>query len=103
MTWGTAEYQSLFKAMRADGNVHPQDKRKPALKRGDRRYYDAFRSLSASRMWNQVGPTPLRLSEIHHYLQMAGIETPETKLKYLRLMQGMDAVELKCIQDKKAK
>lgn len=84
--------------MRADGNVHPAELTKPALRDEDRRYYDAFRHLSACRTWNQVGPNPLQVSEVAAYLGLLGIEDSETKLKYLRLIQGLDAVETKIIR-----
>ncbi len=84
--------------MRADGNVHPAELTRPALKPCDRRYYDAYRSLSASRMWSQVGPQPIQVSEVKSYMEMVGIEDPDTRLKYLRLIQGLDAVEMKAIR-----
>ena len=84
--------------MRADGNVHPAELTRPALKDEDRRYYDAFRALSASRTWSQIGPNPVQVSEVQAYLWMLGVEDPETKLKYLRLIQGLDAVEMKIIR-----
>lgn len=87
--------------MRGDGNVHPAELSRPALKDQDRRYYDAYRSLSASRMWTEIGPSPIQVSEVHHYLQMAGIEDSGTKLKYLRILQGLDIVEVRNIQAKR--
>lgn len=98
MTWGTKENQALFKALRDDGVPHKEDKRKPALRAEDRRYYDAFRALSASRLCVDGNPQPLQISEIKAYVELVGIESPETKLKYLRLMQGLDLVERECIQ-----
>lgn len=100
MQWGTAEYQRLFKMLRDDGAPHPAELTKPALRSEYRRYYDAFRSLSASRIWSQIGPNPLQISEIRAYLEMVGIEDPETKMMYMRLIQGMDQVEVKHIQAK---
>lgn len=86
--------------MRRDGNVHPAELTKTALRNGDRRYYDVYRSLSASRMWNQAGPLPIQISEIESYMSLAGIEDPDTKLKYLRLVQGLDIVEIRSIRAK---
>lgn len=49
-------------------------------------------------MWNQVGPQPIQVSEVKSYMEMVGIEDPDTRLKYLRLIQGLDAVEMKAIR-----
>lgn len=92
--------QALFRNMRDDGLVHKADVNRPALKPQDRRYYDAFRALSASRMWGQLGPSPIQISEISAYLGMTGIDDPDTKMKYLRLVQGMDIVEMQSIRAK---
>jgi hypothetical protein len=89
--------------MRENGDVHPAMLTKTALRSGHRRYYDVYRSLSASRTWSQVGPNPIQVSEVHSYMEMAGIEDPSTRLKYLRLIQGMDAIELKSIREKTKK
>lgn len=89
--------------MREDGNVHPAELEQTTLKVEDKRYYDVYRSLSASRIWSQVGPNPIQISEVHHYMQMAGIEDPETQLKYLRLVQGLDIIEMKSIQARQLK
>ncbi len=86
--------------MREDGNVHPADRDRPSLKDRDRRYYDAFRSLSSARTWSQVGPNPLQISEIAAYLGLLGLEDPDTRMKYVRLLQGLDLVEMKSIRAK---
>jgi len=86
--------------MRGDGNIHPAELTKVALREEDRRYYDVFRSLSASRIWSQVGPNPIQISEIAAYLGMVGIEDHATKMKYTRILQGLDIVELKSIRAK---
>lgn len=86
--------------MREDGRVHPAEATRPALKSEDRRYYDAYRSLSACRIWSQIGPDAIQVSEVLAYMEMASITDPETRLKYLRLVQGLDLVELKHIRSK---
>lgn len=98
MNWGTKEFEALFKLMREDGNPHHAEMTRPALRSEHRRYYDVFRSLSASRTWNQSGPNPIQVSEVKAYMEMQGIEDPDTRMKYLRLTQGMDAVEIKSIR-----
>lgn len=89
--------------MRENGAIHPAELTKPALKAEDRRYYDAYRALSASRLWSQIGPNPVQVSEVVAYLSLLGIEDTDTKLKYLRLIQGMDIVEMNNIRDKQPK
>lgn len=84
--------------LRDDGRVHAAELNRPALRNVDRRYYDVFRSLSASRTWSQVGPNPIQIGEVSAYMGMMGIEDPETKIKYLRLIQGLDVVEMKNIR-----
>lgn len=107
LTWylnfGTREYQGLFKTMRDNGEIHPAELTKPALNAEDRRYHDAYRALSASRLWSQIGPNPIQVSEVAAYLSLLGIEDTETKLKYLRLIQGMDIIEMTSIRDKQPK
>lgn len=98
--YGSPAHQAMVKNMREDGLTHPSELTKPALKPEDRRYYDAFRALSASRMWSQVGPSPIQVSEVSAYMGLAGIEDPDTKLKYLRLVQGLDIVEMNSIRAK---
>lgn len=73
---------------------------KPALRADCIRYFDAFRLLGASRIWNQVGPQAIPLSEIESYLNLNGITTRETRLKYVRLIKSLDLVELRYIQEK---
>lgn len=98
LNWGTESFSALFKNMRANGDIHPAELKRPALRSEDKRYYDAYRALSASRMWSQIGPSPIPVSEVNAYMDMVGIEDPETKLKYLRIIQGLDAVEIKNIR-----
>lgn len=45
-------------------------------------------------MWTQVGPSPIQISEVESTLRIFGVEDPSTKLKYVRLIQMMDGVEL---------
>lgn len=100
MRWGTKEYAELFKLVLADsGKPHPAVLDKPALRSDCIRYYDAYRYLSVSRLWTEVGPQAIQLSEVTSYLELAGILEYGTKLKYLRLIQLMDRTELKFIAD----
>ena len=89
--------------MRRNGEVHPADLRRPALRPDCVRYHDAFCALGAGRLSTQVGPSPIQITEVNTYLDMLGIEDPETKLKYLRLIRKMDRVELNYIYEKTKK
>lgn len=52
-------------------------------------------------MWSQVGPNPIQVSEVAAYLGMLGIEDPDTRLKYLKIVQGLDIVERNIIAKRK--
>jgi hypothetical protein len=86
--------------MRDNGDQHHAELTRPALRSENRRYYDAYRSLSAGRTWSQVGPNPIQVSEVQAYVHLCGMEDPATCMKYLRLIQGMDAVEIKSIRSR---
>jgi hypothetical protein len=90
------------KELKKDGHSHPSEQTKKALRRDCIRYYDAFRVLGASRMYSQVGPSPIQFSEIESYLTLLGIEEVETRMKYTRLIKLMDRVELNHIAAKAA-
>jgi hypothetical protein len=85
----------MFKAVYEDtGEFHPAHARKPALRKDCIRYLDAFRHLSAGRIWSEVGPQPIQVSEVESYLGMVGIKNSDTKMKYLRLIRLLDNFEL---------
>lgn len=86
--------------MREDGGIHPAELTRPALRSECIDYYDAFRYLGASRMWSQVGPLPISVSDIAAFLFLNNITNPDERMKYLRLVQAMDRVELKFLQEK---
>lgn len=77
------------------GKHHPAFLKKPALRGDCIKYHDAFRLLGASRIWSQVGPQPIQVGEILALCKDGlGIEDHETRQKYVRLIQRMDAVEM---------
>ena len=96
MQWGGKSNQALFDLIQQDtGKPHHALASKPALRGDCIRYYDAFCLLGASRIWSQVGPQPLPISEILALVnQGLGIADPDTRLKYVRLIQGMDHTEI---------
>lgn len=102
MRWGDKKNQDLFKVLREDGVPHPADNTRPALRGDCIDYYDAFRFLGASRMWNQVGPQPIPVSEIMSYLTGMGVTNLEDRERYLRHIKDMDNLELTRFQEKRA-
>ncbi len=66
------------------------------------RYYRAFRSLSAKRIWSQVGPTAIQLTEVESWLRLNEIEDVETKQKYLRFIEGLDHIEMSFLRKRQA-
>lgn len=55
---------------------------------------DAFRLLSDARTYTQGYPLPIQVSEVNALLESMGIQDPETRMKYQRLVRRMDQVEL---------
>lgn len=84
------------------GVPHPADSGRPAPRRDCIKYYEAFGYLGSSRNWGEAGPNPIAVSEVAAYVtDILGIEDSTTKLKYLRLIQKMDRVELAHIAKKR--
>lgn len=102
MRWGNKESQALFKLIYEDtGQHHPAYQTRPSLRDDCIKYYDAFCLLSDCRMWSEVGPQPIQLSEIDAYLRMVGITDVFTKLKYARLIRRMDGVTIRFLNEKR--
>ena len=101
--WGGKD--EFFKVIREDTGIpHPADVGRPALRSDCIKYFDAFRYLGASRMWSEVGPQAIQVSEVTAYLKdIVGIKSHRTRQKYLRLVQSMDRVEMQHIQSKQTK
>ena len=99
MQWGGSE--QFFKTVKEDTGVpHPADIGRPALRNDCIKYMDAFSYLGAARLWSEVGPQPIQVSEVESYLNIAGIEVPYMKMKYLYLIRQLDRVELKHLASK---
>ncbi len=99
MEWGGSE--QFFKLVREDTGIpHPADIGRPGLRNDCIKYLDAFRYLGSSRLWGEVGPQPIQVSEVESYLNIAGVEVPYMKLKDLYLIQQMDRVEMKYLANK---
>lgn len=85
----------MFKLVLEDtGAPHPASLSRPALRDDCVRYYDAFRILGVARTWSQVGPEPIKVSEVKALLDILEIKDVPTRLKYLSLIRSMDNVEM---------
>jgi hypothetical protein len=51
-------------------------------------------------MWSQVGPQPIQISEIEALLRLLDVRGREARMKYVRLIKRMDAVELNFLHKK---
>lgn len=83
------------------GVFHPAHLRKPALRGDCIRYLDAYRLLSASRIWTEIGPHPLQTTEVESYLNLAGVNGTQTRMKYVRIIRAMDDTEMQYLLSKK--
>lgn len=91
----------MFDNMRKDGLSHPAEKTKPALRRDCIQYLDAFRTLSASRLWNQVGPQRIVLSEMAGWLERLGY-SGEDLFTACRMVSTLDDIEVSDFYKKQA-
>lgn len=64
---------------------------RPQIKQADVPYYEAFSALNASRQAGAAGNEAIPISDVLAYLQLVGIASVEARVKYLRLIQKMDA------------
>lgn len=67
---------------------------RPKAQRHDRRYLEAFHTLSASRSSGMGGPEPIKLQEVLAYFEIASIKDPAVRRRYLDLIQMLDGVYL---------
>ena len=84
----------------AKGELTQSLKDKPELKPELMMFWDAFATLSASRVYSlrfgkkdtqYMGPDAILLSEISTYMREIGIICTEQKLRTIRILQKMDA------------
>lgn len=86
------------------GEYPPYYRNKPRLRKDCVKYYDAYQLLSRSRIWSQVGPEPIQISECLALVKDGlGIRESYTRMKYLRLFKRMDEVHLEHLKSKMAK
>ena len=65
---------------------------RPKLRAHDRRYLEAFHTLSASRSHGMGGPQPIQLQEVLAYFEIFGVREPQARHRYLNLVQMLDVV-----------
>lgn len=81
--------------------VPPPILRRPKLKKGDQTYLDAYYACDHGRQAVAMGGVnPIPVSEIRHYTDMAGIDCPDERLKYLRIIQRLDSVYIGHVVEK---
>lgn len=99
--FGNPESQAMFKNIYRDSGKHaPEMLAKPALRDDCVTYYDAFRHLSASRLWNQAGPQPIQTTEILSFLEIRRIKDPDEREKIEKLVKILDSAHLKHLSKK---
>jgi hypothetical protein len=64
---------------------------KPKLSEDDADYYEAFKSLSGARVYTEVGPQPIPVSEVLAYCEFLNITDQFERQAILRIMQAMDS------------
>lgn len=75
-------------------------KKRVILKRGLKKFKDAFRDLSAQRLFNQAGVQSIQIEAIESYLNVDCETRPEHRKVFRRLMLDMDAVFMEYIRKK---
>lgn len=81
--------------------VPPPLLRKPKLKQGDQTYLNAYYACDHGRQSVAMGGVnPIPVAEVRHYTDMAGIDCPGERLKYLRIIQRLDSVYIEHVTEK---
>lgn len=84
--------------MEDHGVPHPEELNRPALRDGCIEYLDAFRLLSAVRIWGESGPQPIQITEMSSYLDELEVTSTDERLKYIRMLRKLDRHELGLIR-----
>ncbi len=75
-------------------------RRRVILKKGLQKYKDAFRDISAQRMFGEQGPQSIQLEALESYLDIIGEGREEYRKLYLRLVLDMDTIFMEHIRKK---
>jgi len=76
------------------GVKNPRLHSRPRLRADCKKYMRGYQHLSSARQFNEVGLMPLQIGEILAYIDLAGIQRGEPAMKYLRMIQTLDATHM---------
>ena len=80
----------------------PALQNRPALSQWVVDYWNAFQTLSGSRASHQGGIGPIPLSELVAYMDATYLRDVEERLKFIRMIQSLDRIYVKHVNDKVA-
>lgn len=76
----------------------------PKTLKKDKPYLDAFNACNQARQRGGMGgASPILVSEVLAYLNLAGIDSQAERFKYLRIIQRLDNVYLADVAEKMQK
>jgi hypothetical protein len=75
-------------------------KNRPSLNQWVHEYWEAFHILSGSRMTHQGGIGPVPFSELVAYMQCIGMQDVDDRLKFIKMIQGLDNVYVLYVNEK---
>ena len=81
----------------------PALQNRPTLTRWVTEYWEAFQILGSSRTAHQGGIGPIPLSEIVAYMDVVYLRDIDERLTFVTMIQSLDNVYVKHINDKAAK
>lgn len=81
----------------------PALRNRPTLNQWVADYWNAFQLLSGSRTAHQGGIGPIPLSELVAYMEATYLHDIEERLKFIRMIQSLDRVYVKHVNDKVAR
>lgn len=89
--------------MQAEGITPLALKKRVPLKKGLRRFKNAFSDLSAQRAFNQAGVQSILITEIESYLNILGETRTERRKVFMRFILDMDTVFMEHVRKKMEK
>jgi len=89
--------------MQAEGITPLALKKRVTLKKGLRRFKNAFSDLSAQREFNQAGVQSITITEIKSYLDILGESRTERRKVFMRLILDMDTIFMEHVRKKMEK
>lgn len=90
------QHQAQLEALRKRrGEVPSAFENKPELYEDSVPYWTAFLNLSVSRLFNEMGPMPLAVSDIEAYLNIYGVCDIDRRIAYYEAVVALDNQWLK--------